>query len=98
LGNVQDRFKGQASAPGWWLGAPFFGVVFGVVANRFFPEFVQATAALIYRASGNGAAPAASSPETTRFLAPLVGMVLAVIALGVWRFIRLVTSAHAGSR
>jgi hypothetical protein len=85
---MPDRFAGQASAPGWWLGAPLFGVVFGLVANRLFPEFVQSAAGLIYRVSGNGVAPSQISADATRFLAPLVGMVLAVIGLAAWRLVR----------
>ena len=76
-----DRFKGQSSAPSWWLGAPLIGVLFGFVANRFFPGFVESSATLIYRLSGNGQPPAALAPDAARFLAPLVGMLLAVLAL-----------------
>lgn len=53
-----DRFKGQSSAPSWWLGAPLFGVLFGFAANRFFLEFVESSAVLIYRLSGEGQPPA----------------------------------------
>ena len=58
-----------------------FGVVFGFVANRLFPEFVGWSAALIYGMSGNGPTPDALSADVTRFLAPFVGMVLAVLVL-----------------
>jgi ABC-type dipeptide/oligopeptide/nickel transport system permease component len=77
-----DRFKGQSGAPSWWFGAPLLGVLFGFVANRFFPGFVESSATLIYRVSGSGQPPLTLTPDTTRFLAPLVGMLLAVMALG----------------
>lgn len=83
-----DRFKGQSSVPSWWLGAPLFGILFGFVANRFFPGSVETIAALIYRLSGNGPPPAALAPEATRFLAPLVGMLLAVAALAVVQLVK----------
>ena len=86
-----ERFKSSSGAPSWWFGAPLFGVLFGFVANRFFPEFVQSVAVLIYRVSGNGPALGTISLEATRFLAPLVGMVLAVIVLGTWHVVRNVT-------
>ena len=74
-----DRFK--TGALGWWYGAPLIGVLFGFVANRFFPDVVVSSAALIYRLSGNGEPPAAVAPDSARFLAPLVGTLLAVLAL-----------------
>jgi hypothetical protein len=83
-----DRFAGQASAPGWWLGAPLLGVVFGFVANRLFPEFIRSAAGVVYRLSGNGTALSEISADSTRFLAPLVGMVLAVVGLAAWRVVR----------
>lgn len=83
-----NRFHGRSSTPRWWLGAPLFGVLFGFVANRFFPEFVELSATLIYRLSGNGQPPAALAPDAVRFLAPLVGMLLAVIALAAVQLIR----------
>ena len=83
-----DRFKGQSSAPSWWLGAPLIGILFGFVANRFFPGFVESSATLVSRLSGNGQPPAALAPDTTRFLAPLVGMLLAVLALPTVQLIR----------
>jgi hypothetical protein len=76
-----DRFSEQRGAPSWWLGAPLIGVLFGFVANRFFPSFVESNAALIYRLSGNGQPPAALGPDAAQFVAPLVGMVLAVMVL-----------------
>jgi hypothetical protein len=76
-----DRFREQRGAPSWWLGAPLFGVLFGFVANSFFPGFVEWSAAVIYRLSGNGQPPAVLGADTARFLAPLVGMMLAVMAL-----------------
>jgi hypothetical protein len=80
-----ERFKTQ---PNWWFGAPLFGVLIGFVANRFAPEFVESSAALIYRLSGNGQVSAAISSDTRRFLAPLVGMVLAVLVLAAWRLVK----------
>ena len=83
-----DRFKGQSSAPSWWLGAPLIGVLFGFVGNKFFPGFVESSATLIYRLSGNGQPPAALAPDAARFLAPLVGMLLAVLVLATVQLIR----------
>ena len=83
-----DKFKGQSSAPSWWLGAPLIGVLVGLVANRFFPGFVESSAALIYRLSGNGQPPPALAPDTTRFLAPLVGMLLVVLALAAVQLVK----------
>ena len=80
-----DRFKTQTS---WWFGAPLFGVLIGFVANRFAPEFVESSAALIYRLSGNGQASAAIPPDTRRVLAALVGMVIAVLVLAAWRLVK----------
>jgi hypothetical protein len=62
-----------------------FGVLFGMVANRFFPDFVASASMLIYRASGNDPIPAALSPTATHVLAPLVGTVMAVAVLACWR-------------
>jgi uncharacterized membrane protein YccC len=78
---------GFKSQPNWWFGAPLFGVLFGFVANRFAPEFVDSSAALIFRLSGNGHASAISS-DTRRLLAPLVGMVLAVLVLAAWQLVK----------
>ncbi|HZM61715.1 MAG TPA: hypothetical protein VFB85_18015 [Vicinamibacterales bacterium] len=80
-----DRLRAHSSAPSWWFGAPLFGVLFGFVANQYFPDFVASASMLIYRASGNDPVAAAPSPATTRVLAPLVGTVLAVAVLGCWR-------------
>ncbi len=85
------KVTASAAAPGWWLGAPLFGVLFGFVANRFFPEFVQKAAGVVYWLSGNGQPSAPASPDVTRFLAPLVGIVLAVLVLGAWRLVRQLT-------
>jgi hypothetical protein len=63
-----------------------FGVLFGMVANRFFPDFVGSASMLIYRASGNDPILAALSPTATHVLAPLVGIVMAVAVLASWRF------------
>jgi hypothetical protein len=79
-----DRFKTQ---PSWWFGAPLLGLLIGFVTNRFVPDFVESSAALIYRLSGNGPASAAISSDTRRFLAPLVGMVIAVLVLAAWRLV-----------
>jgi hypothetical protein len=70
--------KTQPGQPSWWLGAPSIGVLFGFVANGLFSEFVNSSAALIYRPSGHGQPSAALAPEATR-LAPLVGMLLTVL-------------------
>jgi hypothetical protein len=86
-----DRFKGQSSAPSWWLGAPLIGVLFGFIANRFFPGFVESSAALIYRLSGNGLPPATLAPDAARFLAPFVGMLLAVLALAAVQLLKRLT-------
>jgi uncharacterized membrane protein YccC len=86
-----DRFTGQSGTPSWWLGAPLIGVLFGFVANRFFPGFVESIAALIYRLSGNGPPPAALAPDATRFLAPLIGMLLAVVALAAVQLVKRLT-------
>lgn len=84
---MQDRFQGRGPAPGWWFGAPLLGVLFGFVAGALFPDFVPFAAAVIYRVSGNGTG-VRVSPDAARILAPLVGMVLAVIGLAAWRVIR----------
>jgi hypothetical protein len=89
-----DRFKWQSSAPSWWLGAPLMGVFFGFIANRFFPGFVESSAALIYRISGNGVPPATLAPDAARFLAPLVGMLLAVLALAAVQLVKRLTRAR----
>jgi hypothetical protein len=90
-----DTFQGRGSPPHWWFGAPLLGVLFGFVSNALFPEFVQSAAAVIYRVSGNGSAAAPLSPDAVRFLAPLVGMLLAVVGLGAWRVVRLATRSRA---
>jgi hypothetical protein len=89
-----DRFKGQSGAPRWWFGAPLIGVLFGFVANGFFPNFVESSAGLIYRLSGNGQPPVTLGPDTTRFLAPLVGMLLAVLALGALQLAKRLRRMH----
>jgi len=71
----------ESGPPRWWLGVPLMGVLLGFAANRFVPELVQSAAALIYRLSGKGQAAATVSAETAGSLAPLVGMVFAVIVL-----------------
>ena len=86
-----DRFKGNAAVPNWWLGAPLIGVLFGFVANRFFPDFVASSAALIYRLSGNSQPPAPIEPDSARFLAPLVGTLLAVLALAAVELVKRLT-------
>jgi hypothetical protein len=91
-----DRFKEQRGAPSWWLGAPLIGVLFGFVANRFFPGFVESSAALIYRLSGNGQPPAALGPDAARYVAPLVGMVLAVMALAAVQLAKRLTRMRKG--
>ena len=90
-----DTFQGRGSAPNWWFGAPLLGVAFGVAANAWFPEFVESAAAVIYRVSGNRSAAAPLSPDAVRIVAPLVGMLLAVVGLGAWRVVRLATRSRA---
>lgn len=85
---MPDQFT--SGVPQWWFGAPLLGVLFGMVANRFFPRVVESLAILIYRGSGNDSGSLAISPETTRFLAPLVGMLVAVSALAAWRLLTLI--------
>ena len=85
------KFNATEGAPGWWFGAPLFGVLFGFIADRFFPEFVQKAAGVVYWLSGNGQPSAPPSPDVTRFLAPLIGIVLAVLVLGAWRLARHLT-------
>jgi len=63
----------------------------GFAANGFFPDFVESSAAIIYRLSGNGRPSAALTPDAARFLAPLVGMLLAVLALAAVQLVKLVT-------
>jgi hypothetical protein len=92
---MPQQFTQRKTAPGWWFGAPLFGVLFGMVANRFFPDFVRSAAVAIYRVSGSDADPATIGPEATRFLAPLVGMLLAAAVLAAWRLIRLFAPRHA---
>ena len=92
---MQQRFTQRDPAASWWFGAPLFGVLFGMVANRFFPEFVRSAAIAVYRVSGNGPDPVSVSAEATRFLAPLIGIVLAVALLGGWRLVRRFTLPHA---
>ena len=92
---MPQQFTQGGPAASWWFGAPLFGVLFGFVANRFFPEFVRSAAVAIYRVSGNGPDPVTIEPDATRFLAALIGMVLAVALLGAWRLIRLFTPRHA---
>jgi len=77
----RDSLKTQSGQPSWWFGTPLIGILFGYVANAFFPEFVKSSAALVYRLSGNGQPATALTPDAARFLAPLVGMLLAVLAL-----------------
>jgi hypothetical protein len=92
---MQQQFTRRGSATSWWFGAPLFGVLFGFAANRFFPDFVRSAAVAIYRISGNSADPVPIGPDATRFLAPLIGMILAVVLLGAWRLIRLFSPRHA---
>lgn len=92
---MPQQFSQRGPAVSWWFGAPLFGVLFGFVANGFFPEFVQSAAVAIYRMSGNGPEPVTIGPDATRFLAPLIGMVLAVVVLGAWQLIRRLTPRHA---
>ena len=87
-----NRFK--TGAPGWWYGAPLIGVLFGFVANGFFPDVVASSAALIYRLSGNGQPPAAVEPASARLLAPLVGTLLAVLALAAVALVKRLTRIH----
>jgi len=61
-----------------------------MIANRFFPRVVESLAISIYHSSGNDSGSFAISPETTRFLAPLVGMLVAVSALAAWRLLTFV--------
>ena len=84
----------ESGPPRWWVGVPLIGVLLGFIANRFAPELVQSSAALIYRLSGNGQAAATVSAETARSLAPMVGMVFAVIVLTTFQFARRVRRAR----